>query len=160
VRSYYDAIDFKEFEGIFLYQSWKQIVRLSIYAANISSRRILNSYAKLDAIEVKIIAQSENEAILLAKTKWITHLRSLKSTDTKSLKIDGKWFIKPKKNSLDIPPNQFLSSNTTEFFKHVEVISTNISRWRFKTTCPEILSANLIQLGKRIHRDRWSSERR
>jgi hypothetical protein len=84
---------------------------------------ILNSYAKLDAIEVKI-AQSENEAILLAKTKWITRLRSLKSTDTKSLKIDGKWFIKPKKNSLDIPPNQFLSSNTTEFSSTVEVIST------------------------------------
>jgi hypothetical protein len=44
---------------------------------------------KLDAIEVKIIAQSENEAILLAKTKWITRLRSLKRVPT-VVKIDGK----------------------------------------------------------------------
>jgi hypothetical protein len=35
------------------------------------------------------------------------------------VKIDGKWF-KPKKNSLDIPPNQFLSSNTTEFSSTAE----------------------------------------
>jgi hypothetical protein len=34
------------------------------------------------------------------------------------VKIAGKWYIKPKKLDLDIPPNQFLSSNTTAFFKH------------------------------------------
>jgi hypothetical protein len=36
------------------------------------------------------------------------------------VKIKGKWYIKPKKLDLDIPPNQFLSSNTTSIFKHGE----------------------------------------
>jgi hypothetical protein len=65
-----------------------------------------------------------------------------------------KWFIKPKKNSLDIPPNQFLSSNTTEFSSTAEVISTQ------QTYHDDVLNSlslkffrNLIQR-QRIHRDR------
>jgi hypothetical protein len=105
----------------------KRHIPLSILKANCPSLNLCCKHqcrwnpeflCKLDAIEVKIIAQSENEAILLAKTKWITRLRSLKYRH-EVVKIDGKWF-KPKKIDLDIPPNQFLSSNTTEFSSTAE----------------------------------------
>jgi hypothetical protein len=33
----------------------------------------------------------------------------------KRIKRNGKWYILPTKLDLDIPPDQFLSNNTTEF---------------------------------------------
>jgi hypothetical protein len=47
-------------------------------------------------------------------------LEIIERVPPRSRKIKGKWYIKPKKLDLDIPPNQFLSSNTTAFSSTVK----------------------------------------
>jgi hypothetical protein len=153
IRSYYQAIDFKEFEKAYSFINPESKLTISQFMLETSvADGVLNSYAKLDAIEVETVAQNENEVILLAKTKWITPLEIIKKEYRHQVvKINGKWYIKPKKIDLDIPPNQFLSSNTTAFFKHGRrVISTQQTYHDdvLKQPVLEILSANLIQLDK------------
>jgi hypothetical protein len=63
-------------------------------------------------------------------------------------KRNGKWYILPTKLDLDIPPDQFLSNNTTEFFKHGRrKISTQQTYHDDVLKQPEleILSAKLIK---------------
>jgi hypothetical protein len=79
------------------------------------SGRHLEFYAKLDAIDVQILKESANRAELVAKTKWITPLEIKKDFYHEAIKRNGKWYILPTKLDLDIPPDQFLSNNTTEF---------------------------------------------
>jgi hypothetical protein len=153
LRSYYSAIDFKEFEKAFSFINPESKLTISQFMLETSvADGVLNSYAKLDAIEVKIIAQTKAEAILLAKTKWITPLEIIKKDYRHEvIKINGKWYIKPKKIDLDIPPNQFLTSNSTAYFKHGRrVISTqqNYHDDVLKQPVLEILSASLIQIGE------------
>jgi hypothetical protein len=52
VRSY-DAIDFKKFENFYSINPESNLSYLSIYVRTSVADGILNSYAKLDAIEVK-----------------------------------------------------------------------------------------------------------
>jgi hypothetical protein len=66
----------------------------------------------------------------------------------KRIKRNGKWYILPTKLDLDIPPDQFLSNNTTEFFKHGRrKISTQQTYHDDVLKQPEleILSAKLIK---------------
>jgi hypothetical protein len=153
VRSYYDAIDFKEFEKAYSFINPESNLSVSQFMLETSvADGVLNSYAKLDAIEVKTIAQTENEAVLLAKTKWITPLEIIKKEYRHEVvKRNGKWYIKPKKLDLDIPPNQFLSSNTTAFFKHGRRVISSQQNYHddvLKQPVLEILSATLIHLGE------------
>jgi hypothetical protein len=113
---------------------------------------ILNSYAKLDAIDITILDQTKDNAKIVAKTKWITPLEIIAKEYIHNVaKINGKWFITPVKLDLDIPPDQFISNNGTGFFKHGRrVISTQQTYHDdvLKQPVLEILSAKLIKLGK------------
>lgn len=153
VKSYYDAIDFKEFEKAHSFLDPKANKSLSQFMLETAVQDgILNSYAKMDAIDIQIINQTENAAKIIAKTKWVTPLEIIQKDYTHEIiKENGKWFIVPNKIDLDIPPDQFVSNNSTEFFKHGRrAVSTQQTYHDdvLKQPVLEILSAKLIQFNK------------
>jgi hypothetical protein len=118
VEAYYDAIDFKEFNKSFTYIDPNSKITRSQYLLEISvADGLLSSYAKLDAISVKTTKKTDSLATLKVETKWITPLEKLSKIDFKTaVKRKGKWFLKPKRKSVDIPPDQLYSTNTTGYF--------------------------------------------
>jgi len=153
VKSYYDAIDFKEFEKAHSFLAPKANKSLSQFMLETAVQDgILNSYAKMDAIDIQVLNQSENAAKIIAKTKWITPLEIIqKDYIHEVIKENGKWYIIPNKIDLDIPPDQFISNNGTAYFKHGRrAVSTQQTFHDdvLKQPVLEILSAKLIQYNK------------
>ena len=118
VEAYYDAIDFKEFNKSFTYIDPNSKITRSQYLLEISlTDGLLSSYSKLDAISVKTTKKTDSLATLKVETKWITPLEKISKTDFKTaVKRKGKWFLKPKRKSVDLPPDQLYSTNTTGYF--------------------------------------------
>jgi len=153
VKSYFDAIDFKEFEKAYSYINPQNKMSISQFMLETSViDGVLNSYAKLDAIDITILNQTNEKAKVLAKTKWVTPLEIIeKEYKLNVAKIKGKWFITPTKLDNDIPPDQFVSNSGTGFFKHGRrVISTQQTYHDdvLKQPVLEILSAKLIKYNK------------
>jgi hypothetical protein len=153
VKAYYDAIDLKEFEKAHSYLDPKGNKSLSQFMLETAVQDgILNSYAKMDAIAIQIVKQTENSAKIIAKTKWVTPLEIIEKNYTHEvIKEKGKWYIVPNKIDLDIPPDQFLANNVTEYFKHGRrAVSTKMTYHDdvLKQPVLEILSAKLIQYNK------------
>jgi hypothetical protein len=153
VKAYYDAIDLKEFEKAHSYLDPKENKSLSQFMLETAVQDgILNSYAKMDAIAIQIVKQTENSAKIIAKTKWVTPLEIIEKNYTHEvIKEKGKWYIVPNKIDLDIPPDQFLANNVTEYFKHGRrAVSTKMTYHDdvLKQPVLEILSAKLIQYNK------------
>jgi len=153
VKAYYDAIDFKEFEKAYSFLDPKSNKSLSQFMLEAAVQDgILNSYAKMDKIEISILSQTENSAKIIAKTKWVTPLEIITKDYRHNLvKEKGKWFIVPNKIDLDIPPDQFVSNNGTEYFKHGRrAVSTQQTYHDdvLKQPVLEILSAKLILKNK------------
>ncbi len=153
VQSYYDAIDFKEFERAHSYldpEAKKSLPQFLLETA--VQDGILNSYAKLDAVAIEEISKTENRARIKVKTRWVTPLEIIAKDYTHDLvKKDGKWFIVPSKIDLDTPPDQFLSNNGTTFFKHGRRATTTEQTYHedvLKQPVLEILSARLIRFNK------------
>ncbi|WP_158728417.1 MULTISPECIES: hypothetical protein [unclassified Flavobacterium] len=149
VKSYYDALDFKFYEKAHSFIDPKSKLSISQFMLETSvADGILNSYAKLDAIEIKIIKKANQRTTLVAKTKWITPLEIInKDYYHETIKRNGKWFILPQKMPLDIPPDQFLSSNLTEYYKQGRRKITTQQTYHedvLKQPELEILSAKLI----------------
>ena len=118
--AYYDALDFKEFTRAHSYIDPDDKVSLSQYMLEVSvTDGILSSYAKLDSIGVEIFEESANHATARVHTQWITPLEKVnKDYKHDLIKLDGKWFIKAIGFDNDLPPDQFLSSNGTNYFNH------------------------------------------
>lgn len=153
VKAYYDAIDFKYYEKAHSFIDPNSKLSISQFMLETSvADGILNSYAKLDAITINIIKSSANRSALVAKTKWITPLEIIrKDYYHEVIKRAGKWYILPQGAPLDIPPDQFVSSNLTEYFKQGRrKISTQTTYHEDVLKQPEleILSAKLIQYNK------------
>ena len=150
IKGYYDALDFKFYEKAHSLIDPNSHVSISQFMLETSvADGILNSYAKLDAIEVVVLKSSKNRTTLIAKTKWITPLEIIKKEYYHEvIKRSGKWYILPQKTPLDTPPDQFLASNLTEYFKQGRrKISTQTTYHEDVLKQPEleILSAKLIQ---------------
>ncbi|MBW2962831.1 hypothetical protein [Mesonia aestuariivivens] len=150
VRSYYDALDFKEFERAHSYLNPKSDVSIAQYMLEVSvTDGILSSYAKMDEIKVEIITTAKHHAKAIAKTKWITPLEKIEKTFTHELiKIRGKWYIEPSSYDRDIPPDQLFSNNSTQFYNHGRRRITTQETYHedvLKQPVLEILSAKLVQ---------------
>tara|TARA_R110002049_G_scaffold183679_8_gene351680 strand:+ start:11102 stop:14191 length:3090 start_codon:yes stop_codon:yes gene_type:complete len=154
VKAYFDALDFKELNKSYSYIDPKSDVSRAQYLLEISvTDGLLSSYAKLDAITTEIIKQTDSLATLKVETKWITPLEKLAKTDYKiAVKRNGKWFLKPERKSIDLPPDQLYSKNGTSYFNQGRRrITTEQTHHEdvLKQPVLEIVSAKLIKYNKR-----------
>ncbi len=150
VMAYYDALDFKRFETAHSLINPKSNLSISQYMLEISvTDGLLSSYAKLDAIEIIVISQSDSLATVKVHTNWITPLEKISKTDYKSLlKWNGKWYIQPDAIDLDLPPDQLYSDNVTKYFNQGRRrITTEQTHHEdiLKQPVLEILSAKLVR---------------
>ncbi len=151
IRSFYDDLDFKRYEKAHaLLDPEKEISLAQFMLETAVSDGIINSYAKLESIKIITLKKGKKNAQILARTKWITPLNSIKKDYYHHLiKRNGLWYIVPKTLDSDLPPDQFISDNLTHFFKHGRrKISTQQSYHDDILKQPEleILSAKLIKI--------------
>ncbi len=154
VKAYYDAVDFKELNKSFSYIDPEDELTRAQYLLEISvTDGLLSSYAKLDAITTEIIKKTDSLATLKVETKWITPLEKLSKTEFKTtVKRKGKWYLKPTRKSIDLPPDQLYSKNTTGYFNQGRRrITTEQTHHEdvLKQPVLEIVSAKLIKFNKR-----------
>ncbi|MFK8060117.1 MAG: hypothetical protein AB8B78_08510, partial [Polaribacter sp.] len=118
VKAYYDALDFKELNKSFTYIDPEDKLTRDQYLLEISvTDGLLSSHAKLDAITTEIKKQTDSLTTLKVETKWITPLEKLSKVEYRTtVKRNGKWFLKPTRKSIDLPPDQLYSKNNTSYF--------------------------------------------
>ncbi|TSE10232.1 hypothetical protein [Aquimarina algiphila] len=119
-ESYYDALDFKEFERAYSYLDPSSDKTKDQFMLEIAvTDGLLSSYAKLDEIKVNITDKTDSTAKVKALTSWITPLEKIDKTFYHELvKKNKKWFVKPSLYDLDIPPDQLFVENTAEYHNH------------------------------------------
>ena len=154
VKAYYDAVDFKELNRSFTYIDPEDDLTRAQYLLEISvTDGLLSSYAKLDAITTEIIKQTDSVTTLKVETKWITPLEKLSKTEFKTtVKRNGKWYLKPTRKSIDLPPDQLYSNNSIGYFNQGRRrITTEQTHHEdvLKQPVLEIVSAKLIKFNKR-----------
>jgi hypothetical protein len=150
VKAYYDALDFKEFERAHSYLDPDEEVSLSQYMLEVSvTDGLLSSYAKLDAIGITETKTSENYVEMEVATKWITPLEKVaRNYQHTVVKKNGQWYIKPKKVDNDIPPNQLITSNQTQYYNHGRRRITTQQTYHediLRQPILEVLSAKLVK---------------
>ncbi|MFC5048511.1 hypothetical protein ACFSTE_08515 [Aquimarina hainanensis] len=120
MKAYYDALDFKEFEKAYTYLDPLEQKTLDQYMLEVSiTDGLLSSYAKLDEINVAITEQTDSTAKAMVATHWVTPLDRIYKEFHHELRYHKrKWVIRPNEYSRDIPADQLLSENGTQFFNH------------------------------------------
>ncbi|UZO82268.1 hypothetical protein NBT05_07270 [Aquimarina sp. ERC-38] len=120
VKAYFDALDFKEFERAYSYIDPLSKKNLDQFMLEVSvSDGLLSSYAKLNDIKVKIISKTDSTATATAITRWVTPLELAdKSYELQLVKRSNSWHLLPMAANPDLPPDQFLAQNNTQFYNH------------------------------------------
>ncbi|MDP5043799.1 MAG: hypothetical protein NWQ06_02335, partial [Leeuwenhoekiella sp.] len=151
LEAYFDALDFKELERAYSYfdpQSDKSLDQFMLEFAVTDG--LLNSYAKLDAIAITLNKETDSSALATANAKWITPLELIDTEeDFELIKRKGKWYIKPKKPELDLPPDQLITVNETDFYNHGRRRITSEQTYHediLKQPVLEVLSARLLKV--------------
>ncbi|KJD33705.1 membrane protein [Tamlana sedimentorum] len=118
IITYYDALDFKEFEKAHSLINPNSNLPIAQYMLEISvTDGLLSSYAKMDAISTEIKLHNDSTATAKVYTNWITPLEKIAKTDYKSLtKIKGKWYLQSDELDNDLPPDQLYSNNVTKYY--------------------------------------------
>ena len=152
IIAYYDALDFKEFEIAYSLIDPTSNISISQYMLETSlSGGLLNSYAKLDAIETIITSRNDSLATVKVIADWITPLEKIRKIDYKSVsKYHKKWYIKSEGLDTDLPPDQLFSNNTTSYFNQGRRrITTEQTHHEdiLKQPVLEVLSARLVKYG-------------
>ncbi|ARV10192.1 hypothetical protein BTO05_11295 [Winogradskyella sp. PC-19] len=150
VLTYYDALDFKEFEKAHSLINPKSELSIAQYMLEISvTDGLLSSYAKLESLTTETISQTGDLASLKVTTDWITPLEMIEKIDFKKLiKVNGKWYLQPEDKPTDLPPDQLYSDNKTTYFNQGRRrITTEQTHHEdvLKQPVLEILTAKLVK---------------
>ncbi len=118
VLSYYDAIDFKEFEAAHGYFDPQSGISLDQFMLeNSVSNGIIESYGKLNGIKTKLVQQKESRAIVEVDLHYISPLSAYQRTLEHEVKYyKGKWYLLPPKFTSRKPPEQFIAKPYLSFY--------------------------------------------
>lgn len=150
IKAYYDALDFKRFEEAHSFIAPECNITIAQYMLEISvTDGVLNSYAKMDGIEVNMLAENDSVGIAEVTTEWITPLKNMTMKDfVKTVKRGRKWYVLKNNVDLDLPPDQLLSSNNPKYYNHGRRRITTEQTYHedvLKQPVLEILQAKLIK---------------
>lgn len=120
VLNYFSHLDFQRFESAFKLFKPLPTYTLDQYLLekSVNEGGLLPSYAKLDSLHLKTLAQSTDKATILVHSFWKTAMGKLPQIDSLQLsKLHNKWYIVPQSTVPEIPPYQMRSYNFTLFKK-------------------------------------------
>ena len=120
LKAYYDHLDFKEFEAAYqLIDPTNSPIKADYMLAVSVSDGVLNSYAKLNKIEVELKEQTEDYSIAEATCEYITPLEVIIKTYTHVLrKSNNKWYINYEPIDTDLPPQLYRSQAKLDYHAH------------------------------------------
>ncbi|MEM9389206.1 MAG: hypothetical protein AAGA02_01960 [Bacteroidota bacterium] len=156
VFSYFDAIDFKNYEMAYSYLDAGPDYPLDQFMLeNSITDGIVDSYGKIDAIETTLVSGTDSMAIVDAKITYVTPLDIYYQTKRQvTRKINGKWYIEAEPLEYAIPARQFVSANVTDFrnqgrkrISTEETFHTDI----IDRPVLQVLQANLIQSADQVY---------
>ncbi|MFB9052761.1 hypothetical protein ACFFVB_06670 [Formosa undariae] len=118
IITYYDALDFKNFEKAHNLIDPENDMPIAQYMLEISvTDGLLSSYAKMDAITTEITPLNDSTVSAKVITQWITPLEKIEKVDYKSLsKRKGKWYLHADDLNHDLPPDQLYSDQATTYY--------------------------------------------
>lgn len=121
IFAYHDDLDFKRFSQAHSYYDPDYGKTFDQFMLETSvSDGLLNSYGKLNGVEVDIFDETENHAKARVYTEFITPLTYVKDTTVYELnkKKDNKWYIVPEVFDVDIPNDQLFSIGEPKYKNH------------------------------------------
>ena len=151
ITAYYDAIDLKELEKSFYYIDPKSNLTISQYMLEIAvTDGLLSSYARLDALNTKVIKRTDSLVNLKVNTNWITPLEKITKTTYKTVvNRNGKWYLLPEQIDSDLPPDQLYSNNITSYYNQGRKKITTEQTYHedvLKQPVLEIITAKLVKI--------------
>jgi len=120
LKAYYNHLDYKEFDAAYMLIDKSVAPVKADYMLAVSvSDGVLNSYAKLNTMDVEIQEQSEDYAIAEVTCEYITPLEviSLKHKHTLN-KSRNKWYLGYEAIDRDLPSQLFKSQPKLDFHAH------------------------------------------
>ena len=151
ITAYYDAIDLKELEKSFYYIDPKSNLTISQYMLEIAvTDGLLSSYARLDALNTRVIKRTDSLVNLKVNTNWITPLEKITKTTYKTVvNRNGKWYLLPEQIDSDLPPDQLYSNNITSYYNQGRKKITTEQTYHedvLKQPVLEIITAKLVKI--------------
>ena len=151
ITAYYDALDLKNFEKSFYYIDPKSNLSISQYMLEIAvTDGLLSSYARLDALKIKVIKRTDSFVKLKVNTNWITPLEKITKTTYKTVvNRNGKWYLLPEQIDSDLPPDQLYSNNITSYYNQGRKKITTEQTYHedvLKQPVLEIITAKLVKI--------------
>jgi len=150
VTSYYDALDMKEFERAHSY-ILPDYIKQDAFMLELSVKDgVINSYAKLESMNVATEKLSDTIAEVSVVSTWITAIEQSEYKEVfQVVKRNYKWYVVPNEKNTDLAPEQLVQSNSTHYFNHGRRrITTQQTHHEdvLKRPVLEVLSARLICL--------------
>ncbi len=109
ILSYYNHLDFQEFEKVYHFYIPDPTYTLDQYLLekSVGDGGLLPSYAKLDSIGVNELERNKDSAKVKVYTRWRTSIGHKEKLDTfKLFHILNKWYVKPHRFIAEVPNEQ------------------------------------------------------
>lgn len=117
LTSYYNALDFKNFNEAFEMLDSDSELTLDYFLLEISvTNGLMDSYGKINRIEHRTLEKTVNYAKVESTVEWVTPLKSIVKTETHEvIKKGWKWYMKPLDSKNYIPSDQFSTVSSNNF---------------------------------------------
>jgi len=120
LKAYYSHLDFKEFGAAYELIDKTDAPSMADYLLAVSvSDGVLNSYAKLNSIDVEVQEQSADYAIAEVTCEYITPLKVVYLSQQHTLKKhENKWYLGYEPIDRDLPPQLYKSQPKLDYHDH------------------------------------------
>ena len=116
LSSYYDALDFKEFEKAFSYLKGDKLTLEQFLLENTLEDGILASYAKLSDLSFETISVNPSSTTIRVTSKWVTSLNDyITKKEHRVIKVDNKWYVEHQTFDKKTSPDQFFNNPILDF---------------------------------------------
>jgi hypothetical protein len=152
--AYYDALDMKQFEKAYTFvQNTKSFDQFMLEIS--ISDGIINSYGKMNDINIQILNENKNQTKAKVNIEWITPLKTINTNEIIDLKkINDKWKIVPKRIDPSFQQYTFVAKPTVEYYSHGKRL-IDVERVNFDDNLQqpvlEISNVNMIEKNGKYH---------
>lgn len=115
--AFFNALDFKYFDQVYdFYDPENKPSKEQIFLDISLEDGIINSFGKLNALQLENTIENENEALVKVTAEWITSMKAYSTQhDIRVFKRHNKWYLKAPERDIKIPPARTVSTPTMTY---------------------------------------------